>query len=104
MKVVPVGLYTPIDDFAWDQGAHNSPTVTVYVNLPDVGDVKSGVSVIFGKDSFDLTVMGLKGVNYRLLKDNLDKDIVPAESKFIVKSNKILIKLQKVKGEYSYDR
>jgi hypothetical protein len=30
-------------------------------------------------------VRDLAGKSYRLLKDNLDKDIVPAESKFTVK-------------------
>ena len=40
--------------------------------------------------------MGLNGVNYRLLKDNLEKDIVPGSSKFIVKRDKVVIKLQKV--------
>jgi hypothetical protein len=30
-------------------------------------------------------VRDLAGKSYRLLKDNLDKDIVPNESKFIVK-------------------
>jgi hypothetical protein len=40
--------------------------------------------------------MGLNGRNYRLLKDNLDKDIIPAESKYIVKKDKVVLKLQKV--------
>jgi calcyclin binding protein len=38
-----------------------------------------------------------------LIKDNLEKDIVADKSKFIVKKNKVIIKLQKVKGEYSYE-
>jgi calcyclin binding protein len=45
----------------------------------------------------------LNGKSYRLIKDNLDKDIVPDKSKFIVKKNKVIVKLQKVKGEYSYE-
>jgi calcyclin binding protein len=45
----------------------------------------------------------LNGKNYRLIKDNLDKDIVPEKSKFLVKKNKVVIKLQKVKGEYSFE-
>merc|ERR1711916_379050 len=57
----------------------------------------------FKKDEFDLTIHGLNGKNYRLLKDNLDKDIIPGNSKIIVKKDKVVVKLAKVKGEYSYD-
>jgi len=96
-------VYTPIADFAWDQGGYNSPTVTVYVELEGVGEVKDSVDCKFTKSSFDLTVHGLNGKHYRLIKDNLDKDIVPEKSKILVKKNKIVVKLQKVKGEYSYE-
>jgi len=97
------GTYIPVENFSWDQGSHNAPIVTVYVDIPNVGSVKDNVQVVFGKSSFDLKVHGCDGKNYRLLKDNLDKDIIPEQSKFIVKKDKVVIKLQKVKGEYSYD-
>lgn len=96
-------IYTPIIDFAWEQGGYNSETVTVYVEIPDVGSVKDQVHCSFTATSFDLIVSNLNGKNYRLIKDNLDKDIVPEKSKFIVKKNKVILKLQKVKGEYSYE-
>ena len=32
--------YVPIDSFSWEQGEYNSPTVTVYVDIPGVGAVK----------------------------------------------------------------
>ena len=103
-KVVPSsGTYIPIESFAWDQGQYGTPLVTIFVDLDDVGTVKDKVNVTFTKSSFDLTVHDLKGKNYRLLKDNLDKDIVPEKSSFLVKKNKIVVKLQKVKGEYSYE-
>lgn len=95
--------YVPIESFAWEQGSYNSASVTVYVELEGVGSAKDRVSCTFGKYSFDLSVHNLNGKNYRLLKDNLEKDIVPGESKFIVKKDKVVIKLQKVKGEYSYE-
>jgi len=50
-----------------------------------------------------LRVLGFKGKNYRLRKDNLDKEIDPAASKIIVKKDKITIKMRKVKGTYGYD-
>jgi calcyclin binding protein len=96
-------IYQPIETYSWDQGSYNSPTVTVYVDLENVGSIKDQVDVSFTKASFDLTVKNLQGRNYRLLKDNLEKDIVPNQSSFVVKKNKVVIKLQKVKGEFSYD-
>jgi hypothetical protein len=49
-------IYTPILDFAWDQGGYNSETVTIYVELPDVGSVKDQVRCSFTTTSFDLIV------------------------------------------------
>jgi calcyclin binding protein len=97
------GTYIPVEDFAWDQGSYNSDTISIFVDLKGVGKVADNVHCDFTRMSFDLTVTDLDGKNYRLLKDNLEKDIVPAESKFVVKANKVVIKLKKVKGEYSYE-
>ena len=103
-RIVPVtGAYIPLENFAWDQGSYNSDTITIYVELDGVGSVKQNCNINFGKSSFDLTVTDLNGKNYRLLNDNLEKDIIPGESKIVIKANKILIKLKKVKGEYSYE-
>ncbi|CAM9183871.1 unnamed protein product, partial [Phaeothamnion confervicola] len=82
---------------------YNAPTLTVYVTLAGVGAAKDRVSCRFTKTSFDLTVEDLEGRNYRLVKDNLDKDIVPDECKHIVKRDRVLLKLKKAKGEYGYD-
>lgn len=67
--------------------------------LSGVGEVKDRVTVSFGKHSFDLKVMDLAGRNYRLVNNNLEKDILPEQSSFIVKKNRLVIKLQKVKGK-----
>ena len=45
------------------------------VTLPGVGAVKDSVSCDFTAEGFDLKVMGLEGVNYRLLKDPLEKEV-----------------------------
>jgi hypothetical protein len=50
-------IYVPITDFAWDQGGYNSETVTVYVELDNVGTVKDQVNCSFTASSFDLIVM-----------------------------------------------
>ena len=91
--------YIPIQNFGWDQGEYNSDKVSVYITsgLDGVGKIKDDVSCEFGKDSFDLKVNGLNGKNYRLVVDNLDNDIVPEQSKVLVKANKITLKLKKVR-------
>jgi calcyclin binding protein len=97
--------FTPIDRFSFDAGSYNTPFITLYVPLPGVGSIpKANVVCDFGKDSLNLVVTDLNGKSYRLIKDCLEKDIVPDKSKCIIKANEIRIKLAKVKGEYgSYD-
>jgi calcyclin binding protein len=97
--------YTNIDRFSFDAAGHNDRFVTLYIPLPGVGEIpKEQVTCEFHKAAFDLIVRNVKGKSYRLFKEHLEKDIVPDKSKFIIKADKILIKLAKVKGEYgSYD-
>lgn len=103
-KVVPVtGAFVPIEDFYWDQDGYSAPIISVYIELTGVGSVKQNCNVKFTKMSFDFTVTDLNGKSYRLVKDNLEKDIVPEESKMVVKANRVILKLQKVKGEFNYD-
>ena len=89
-----------LEDISWTQ---DDGMVTLYLGLPGVGSAKDRVSVKFGAYSIDATAMDVDGKNYRYVQDNLDKDIIPADSKFIVKSNKIILKLRKKKGDYSYE-
>ncbi|CAN0536895.1 unnamed protein product, partial [Ectocarpus sp. 8 AP-2014] len=93
--------YATVEKFAWDQGSFSSPKVSVYVPLEGVGAAKERVSCSFTSRGFDLTVKDLNGKSYRLLQNNLDKDIVPGESKILVKRDKVIVKLQKVK-HYAY--
>mmetsp|Transcript_8957 Transcript_8957/g.13391 ORF Transcript_8957/g.13391 Transcript_8957/m.13391 type:complete len:256 (-) Transcript_8957:49-816(-) len=92
--------YEPIIKYAWDQGEYGSEWVTIYVTLEGVGTVKDSVTCKFTKSSFDLQVIGLNGKNYRLIKDNLNKEIDDKSSKFLVKKDKVLVKLHKTKGKY----
>jgi len=93
----------------FDLGGYSSATISVYVPLEGVGrHDRAKISCIFTASSFDLVVTdysidGGVAKTYRLLNDNLDKDIVPDKSKCVVKPNKIIIKLSKVKGEYGFD-
>jgi calcyclin binding protein len=105
ITTTPTVTYTSIDKFAFDAGGYNEQFVTLYLPLPGVGGLpKDNIHCIFGKDKFDITVMDLSGRNYRLKKDNLEHDIMPEKSKYIVKADKIVVKLHKIKGEYgSYD-
>lgn len=97
--------YAPIDRFSFDAGGYNSQFVTVYVPLPGVGSIaRENVACTFTSSSFDLVVNDLDGRSYRLFKDNLEKDIVAEKCKKIVKADKVVVKLAKVKSEYgSYD-
>jgi len=83
--------YKTIDRFSFDPGSYNSPTVTIYItSLPNIGAVpREQIKCTFTGTSFDLTIEDYKGANYRLLKDNLDKDIDVEKSKCIVKANKV---------------
>ena len=96
--------YNPIDRFMFDAGSYNSPMVTVYVPFPKgVTVTKDMVSCSFNASSFDLVINNPDGKAYRLFKDNLSHDIDPDKSKFKVKSEQILVKLAKVKGEYGFE-
>ena len=100
----PSSKYQVFPTYFFDAGQYNSPTVSVYVPLENIGQHdKSKISCNFTSSSFDLIVTDFEGKSYRLLNDNLEHDIETDKSKFIVKPNKIIIKLGKVKGEYSYD-
>jgi len=96
--------FVNLEDISWDQGAgFDTPTLSVYVGLPGVGKVKDQVDCKFGTCSIDLIVNDLDGKNYRYVQTNLEKDIIPAECKVLVKNNKVILKLAKVKGQYSYE-
>lgn len=96
--------YTNIDRFSFDAGSYNSSHVTIYITLQGIGQhSKDKINCKFTKESFDLTIDEFQGVNYRLVKDNLDKNIDPETSKMLIKANKIIIKLGKVKNDYGYE-
>ena len=95
-----------VDKFAFDPGEYNSKSLSIYVNLANIislKEVEGAIVCDFTKSSFDLKVVGLQGKNYRLFKDNLSHDIDVEKCRFVVKKDKIVIKLGKVKGEFSYD-
>merc|ERR1712146_766486 len=99
--------YTSITSFGWDQDSYGKEPNFVYVyimsGVDGVGDIKERVTCDFTPSSFDLKVVNLNGKNLRLVKKGLEKDIVPAESKAVVKKNKITLKLKKTKGTYGFD-
>lgn len=104
--VVPsTGKFTTVDRFSFDAGGYNSERVSLFVPLPGVGGIpRERVTSVFTPTSFDLIVHGLNGKDYRLFKDNLEKDIDPSTSKHVVKADKVILRLGKVKGEYgSFD-
>lgn len=104
VDVRSAGPWTEITTFALDLGGYDKPLVSVDVRLKGVEALpKESITCDFTESSFDLKVAGLDGKNYRFLRTNLDKDIVPAESEVKVKKNHVIVVLQKVKGQYGYD-
>ena len=97
--------YRSFPTYYFDAGSYNSPTVSVYIPLDSIGSHdKSKISCQFTSSSFDLIVLDYEGnKNYRLLNDNLEHDIDVSKTKYVIKPNKIILKLGKIKGEYSYD-
>eukprot|EP01052_Picozoa_sp_SAG31_P002402 SAG31_NODE_85_length_26982_cov_19.325485_2_plen_79_part_00 len=69
--------------------------MNVYVSLEHVKTAES-VTCQFMKEGLDLQVVGLNGKNYRLFKDNLEHEIVIPDCKYVVKDNRVTIKLKKV--------
>jgi calcyclin binding protein len=97
--------YLSFPTILFDAGKYNSPIVTVYLPLPGIGQHDpTKISCNFTSSSFDIIVSDYQNKSYRLLNNNLEKDIDVSQSKYVVKSNKIIVKLGKIKGEYgSYD-
>jgi calcyclin binding protein len=102
---MPSQHYTTIDKYMFDAGSYGSPTVSIYVALPNVGSIpRDNITCEFTPSCFDLIVRDLGGKSYRLVNDNLDNDIDPDKSKILVKADKVVVKLGKKKTEYgSYD-
>ncbi|CAJ1366544.1 unnamed protein product [Effrenium voratum] len=99
----PTGPWEEITTFALDLGGMNSDIV-VDVRLKGVEALpQENVTCDFKPDSFDLKVLNLEGHNYRFLRTNLEKDIVPGESSIRVKKNHVLVTLRKVKEKYGYE-
>ena len=77
--------WTNISSFGWDQDTYGKDPNFVYVyimsGVDGVGDIKEKVSCEFTASAFDLKIVGLNGKNYRLLKNGLEKEIVPESSK-----------------------
>eukprot|EP00965_Chrysotila_dentata_P233489 6199609-Pleurochrysis_carterae.AAC.5 len=92
--------YTTISSYGWDQDDYGKEPNNVYVYLmasflEGIGQFKDHVHCSFTENAFDLKIHDFKGKNYRLVVD-LDKSIVPVESKAVVKKNKITITMRKV--------
>lgn len=97
--IITNSKYQSFPTYYFDAGKFQSPTVSVYVPLDNIGTHdKSKISCNFTSTSFDLvvndlTVGGGMKKSYRLLNDNLEHDIDVDMSKYVVKANKIIIKL-----------
>lgn len=96
--------FESVNDFYWEQ---NEKFVKVYIPLEGLeayNNIDDMVKVNFTDSSFDFQITNLNGKNYRLIQDNLEKEIDPKASYFKKQgSKKIVIFLAKVKGEFAYE-
>jgi len=98
------GPWAEITTFALDLGGYDKQDVTVDIRMKGVEALSADAVVCdFTRESFDLKVMGFEGKNHRMLKTNLDKDIIPGESSVKIKKNHVIVVLKKVKGKYGFD-
>jgi len=104
-RSLPAVQFVPIESFAFDQDAYPSKWVQIYITsgLDGVGVRPENVTCKFSHDAFDLQIRELSGKSYRLFKTNLENEIVPGESKCIVKMNRITLKLRKKENEFGTD-
>ena len=66
------------------------------LDLPGVGALpRDAVSCDFTATSFDLRIRGLAGRNYRLRIPQLEKEIVPHDSRVVVGKSRVTLKLRK---------
>lgn len=107
VDVRSAGPWKTINSYGLDGLGYSGEVVSVDVRLKGVEALpKENITCTFTLDSFDLKVVGVEGADagdWRLLRTNLDKDIVPDESSFTVKKNHVIVKLKKAKGEYGFD-
>ncbi|XP_001632969.2 calcyclin-binding protein [Nematostella vectensis] len=95
-KPVTVSSYTKkITSYGWDQ---SDKFVKIYITLPEVETVpKESLVPNFGDRSVEVTVKGLKGVNYQLQICRLYSSIVPSTSYLKAKSGTLTVFLKKEK-------
>ncbi|KAK8958473.1 hypothetical protein KSP40_PGU002791 [Platanthera guangdongensis] len=92
----PALNYVTLGSFSWDQ---DSDKIKIYVFLEGVNGEK--VETNFQETSVDVKFHDVQGKNYRIAIPKLNKEIVPAKSKLLVKATKIIITLVKAsKGNW----
>eukprot|EP01062_Namystynia_karyoxenos_P018026 TRINITY_DN16678_c0_g1_i1.p1 TRINITY_DN16678_c0_g1~~TRINITY_DN16678_c0_g1_i1.p1 ORF type:complete len:299 (+),score=108.77 TRINITY_DN16678_c0_g1_i1:224-1120(+) len=86
-------LWKPTSDYAWDQ---SDKFVKIYVDLPGVGSAER-VYCHFQPQAFDFRAVGVAGKHYRCAVHQLCESINIRESTVLVKPNKFVIKLVKLR-------
>lgn len=77
--------------------------VKVYITLPGVGQLPSeGIQFDCQTRSMSLRILNYQGFNHRLQVPKLSEDIIPEQSKFIVKKDMVIVKLCKVKKDFHW--
>jgi calcyclin binding protein len=90
--------FSEIARFGWEDDGYGKEKVNVYImsGIDGVGNLpKEKIVCDFTKSSFDFKIFNLDGKNFRLFKDNLEKEIDPTKSFLRIKKNRVTICLYK---------
>ncbi|KAL4480362.1 hypothetical protein ABPG74_020878 [Tetrahymena malaccensis] len=91
--------FITLTKYAWDQSGQN---VNVSLYIDDISKVNpSNVQVTFSEQSFEVKVLDLNGKNYKFAIPKLYDKIKPSESKYVIKSSSISIKMKATKSYWS---
>ncbi|CAO2842184.1 unnamed protein product [Amaranthus hypochondriacus] len=96
VPTTPALVYTTLPSFSWDQ---DGDKVKIYLSLEGVQE--ENVEKNINSMSIELKFHNVKGKNYKFAIPKLNKEIVPEQSKVLIKPTRVVITLVKAsKGNW----
>ena len=94
-----------VDPRAMKEGKDDGLNTKVYIKLDGIGKIPGrNVQCKFERKVLDLKIRDLNGINYRLREPELWGEIYPDKCKYLVKKNKIILKLRKADMETQWEK
>jgi len=77
--------------------------VKVYITMPGVGALAAGqIESEFAARSCSVRVLGYNGANHRLQVPKLSEEIIPEQSRVVIKQDSLIVRLAKVKKDHHW--